>query len=192
MSTERITTFSRTFTISSANSSLTSWLIEAIFSPVSGLKISSARTRPAIRSFKCSITAAPSLIACTSIPRMLLFLTLTSLASLAKIASICFSVRGTLAGTISSPRLFNTTFVVFLPSISRIIDFLIASRTLASGEPKVIVSIAVALLIPLAKPSEVPRTVISGTPCSPITARFSSVRTVSFSNKTSPVLGSFT
>lgn len=75
------------------------------FSPVAGSMISSANTRPTIRSSRDSIIPLPSLIASTSIPRMLLLRTLTSFASLFNTASIYSSVSGVFAGMISAPVL---------------------------------------------------------------------------------------
>ncbi len=80
-------------------------LREAIFSPVAGSMISSANTRPTIRSSRDSIIPVPSLIASTSIPRMVLLRTLTSFASLFNTASIYSSVSGVFAGMISAPVL---------------------------------------------------------------------------------------
>ena len=85
--------------------------------------------------------AEPSFIASTAIPRTLLLRTFTSLASLFKTASIYSSVSGVFAGIISLPVLSQTASVVFLPSISRIIDFLSVLRTCSSGAPRVITSV---------------------------------------------------
>lgn len=105
MSTLRIETFSRTLQIALARAGVTVSLREAIFSPVAGSMISSANTRPTIRSSRDSIIPLPSLIASTSIPRMLLLRTLTSFASLFNTASIYSSVSGVFAGMISAPVL---------------------------------------------------------------------------------------
>ena len=181
-----------TLQIASASSLSTVSLIEAIFSPVSGSTISSASTRPIIRSCNGSITRLPSTISSTEIPRTLLLRTRTSLASLSSTASMYSSVSLTPAGMISLPRLSTTEAVTSLPSIWFIIASRIEARTFSSGAPSCTVSVTEELPTTVSLLSDWPRRTSSDTPASPITCRSSAVSSAPTSKRTSPVSGLMT